>query len=431
MALTLFLCATALALLFAFKYFRQKEAIRVLADSLSSRTSILAHSQEFRGNNGSWMRLVNELNRLIEEISVLDRQSSGRLNQIETTLGNLQEGVLIIDRDNYILLANKALKKNFPEMERSEGMRVESAMHGSDFLSFVSEIKKTGSSGSREVSFSRGQQQRWMEVSAAKLTEAEQGNAPWYLFVLHDITQLKLLEKVRRQFVANASHELKTPVAVIKGYAETLLSDHESMSAEERHRFLKTVHRHSERLALLISDLLSLSSLESESPVLALKPVKAMRWLREIATDYSSNLRSRGLDLRLNLQGGGEATVNLDILKIRQVMDNLVENARKYGPQDGTIEIGASVADERLEIWVSDDGPGVPESDLARIFERFYRVDKGRSRETGGTGLGLSIVKRIVESHHGSVWAENLSKGGLRIRISLPLARVSRLAEVV
>ncbi len=413
--------ALGFAIFFASKYFRQKIAIRLLAESLTSRTSILTHSTEFRGVNENWSVLLEELNRLISDNNNLSRKSSGQLNQIETTLGSLQEGVIIIDRDNYILLVNNALKKIFPSMTNSVGQRIESGMGSSDFLDFVWDVKKGVAPAKREIAFRHGQSEVWLDITASRLSEALEGNGPWFLFVLHDTTRQKLLEKARKHFVANASHELKTPVSVIKGYSETLVSDHEMMPLKDRAQFISTISRHSERLSLLINDLLSLSRLESDSPSFDWSESDVLSWIREIAVDYGSNPRKSGLEVKTSFPEDMMGKVRFDVLKLRQVFDNLVENACKYSPEGGCVWIGAKVRGMELLLWVEDEGAGVPQDDLGKIFERFYRVDKGRSRETGGTGLGLSIVKHIVEWHNGQVWAELAEKGGLRVVFSLPL----------
>lgn len=270
-----------------------------------------------------------------------------------------------------------------------------------------------------------------MEVSAARLEAAEEANTPWYLFVLHNTTKLKVLESMRKQFVANASHELKTPVSVIKGYAETLVADHAGMEIEDRHRFLDVIQRHSERLALLINELLSLSRLENESPKLELAAIDVTGWLKELSFDYRQSLGLEGRELLLNLPEKRSVMLRIDVLKIRQVLDNLVENAKKYTPAEGKIGIGCSIEENSIEIWVEDEGPGVPEADLSRIFERFYRVDKGRSRDTGGTGLGLSIVKHIIDWHKGRVWAENVGNQGLRVSFRLPVAESPVVAKAI
>jgi len=426
------LAVTAIiAILYASRYYRQKRAIRLLSESLATRTSILTHSTEFRGTSRNWMELIGELNQLIAEIDRLDKQSSDRLRQIETTLGNLQEGVLIVDRDNYILLVNNALQKVFPALGESVGKRVESGLHSSEFLEFIREVKRVGGGIGKEIVFSEAQGEIWMEVSAARLEAAEEANTPWYLFVLHNTTKLKVLESMRKQFVANASHELKTPVSVIKGYAETLVADHAGMEVEDRHRFLNVIQRHSERLALLINDLLSLSRLENESPKLKLASIDLTGWLEDLSFEYRQSLGAEGRELVLNLSEQGSVMLKIDVLKIRQVLDNLVENAKKYTPTEGKIGIGCSIEENSIEIWVEDEGPGVPETDLSRIFERFYRVDKGRSRDTGGTGLGLSIVKHIIDWHKGRVWAENVEGQGLRVSFSLPLAESPVVADAI
>lgn len=426
-----FAIAALVAAIFAFKYYKQKRAIRLLAESLSTRTSILTHSKEFRGTNENWIRLVDELNTLLSDIDRLDKQSSDRLRQIETTLGNIQEGVLIIDRDNYILLVNNALTNDFEVLNDCVGKRVESALHSSEFLEFIREVKRDGGGIGREIVFSEPEQDIWMEVSASRLEAAEEGKTPWYLFVLHNITRLKVLENMRKQFVANASHELKTPVSVIKGYAETLVGDHGSMDEEDQLRFLNVIHRHAERLALLINDLLSLSRLENESPSLHWSNADIFNWIREVSYEYGQSLKADGRELIIDLPEGDSTTVRIDVLKIRQVLDNLIENARKYTPAEGTIRLGCKTASNTVDIWVEDEGPGVPKMDVAKIFERFYRVDKGRSRDTGGTGLGLSIVKHIVDWHKGRVWAENVEGRGLRVTFRLPIVEKPDPAEVV
>jgi len=426
-----FALAALAAFIFASKYYKQKRAIRLIAESLSTRTSILTHSKEFRGTSENWIRLVEELNSLLTDIDRLDKQSSDRLRQIETTLGNIQEGVLIIDRDNYILLVNDALTNDFEVLSDSVGKRVESALHSSEFLEFIREVKRNGGGIGREIVFSKSEQDIWMEVSASRLEAAEEGKATWYLFVLHNITRLKVLENMRKQFVANASHELKTPVSVIKGYAETLVDDHGSMGREDQFRFLNVIHRHAERLALLINDLLSLSRLENEAPSLYWSNADIFGWVREISHEYDQSLKANGRELLIDLPEEGTAMVRIDVLKIRQVLDNLIENALKYAPAEGKIRLGCSLVNKAVDIWVEDEGPGVPKMDVAKIFERFYRVDKGRSRDTGGTGLGLSIVKHIVDWHEGSVWAENIEGRGLRVTFRLPVVEKAAPAEVV
>jgi two-component system phosphate regulon sensor histidine kinase PhoR len=423
MSYLLLAVATGVAVYFATKYFKQKAGIGLLSESLATRTSILTHSQEFRGTNKHWSSLLDELNTLLIDIQRLDKENNDRLMQIETTFESMREGVLILDRDNYILLANKVLKSSFPALTKNVGQRIEGVLRGSQFMEFVSDAKAGQVEEGRELVFSEGSQTMWMEVSASRLELVEESNAPWYLFVFHNITKLKEFECMRQQFVANASHELKTPVSVIKGYAETLVEDHATMEIEDRARFLGVIQSHSERLSLLINDLLSLSRLESDTQQLHLSRSDWFKWIREARFEMAQRVEAKGKDLVLELPENGEAFVRFDVLKMRQALDNLVENASKYTPSESVIRLGGSIGSEFAEVWVTDEGPGVPGGDLLKIFERFYRVDKGRARDSGGTGLGLSIVKHIIEGHKGEVWAENLEEKGLKVTVKIPLAR--------
>lgn len=413
--------AVAFAIFFWRRYSQQRRAIRLLAESLRGRRRIIAPAAPIRNAGSHWAALVEELNDVIQEIGRLDRVSSGQLKQIETTLGALQEGVIIVDRDNYILLINKALRSIVPTMTAEVGQRVEVGLRSADFLEFVLEAKTEGGAGRKEIFLDMGGSEIWIEATAARLTEAPEGNGPWFLFILHDITKLKRLEAARKQFVADASHELKTPVAIIKGYAETLESDFQTMTADDRERFLTTIHRHAERLSLLVNDLLSLSRLENEMGSFEWQRQDLVFWLRQAVEDYQSNMPRKDLMVTFDSRLAATGVVRFDQLKLRQVLDNLIDNAAKYSPENGAIAIGAERRASEIRFWVRDEGPGAPASDLGRIFERFYRVDKGRARGTGGTGLGLSIVKHIVEAHGGRVWAENGEAGGLKVVVVLPL----------
>jgi two-component system phosphate regulon sensor histidine kinase PhoR len=213
------------------------------------------------------------------------------------------------------------------------------------------------------------------------------------------------LEKVRRDFVANVSHELRTPVTVIKGYAETLIDGVLATDPERAAGFLEKIHRHAERLASLVGDLLILSELEAgeppqSSPVAIESAVEhACALLEEKARNKKINIDRRGIE--------GAPPVLADRSKLEQVMVNLLDNAIKYTPENGSITISTSEANDSVTITVADTGIGIPPKDLPRIFERFYRVDAARSREQGGTGLGLAIVKHIIQLHGGSISVES------------------------
>lgn len=418
--LILIALAGALAWL-ARRHWQLRRALTLLADAVSQRRSFLHEDGTLPRLHPGWRRLVAECGNLLQQVAALDATRQGQLSQLQTTLGSLREGVLLIDRDNYILLANPAVRRIFPRDEEVTGRRLEVVLHSGELLELLDTIRASGESAQREIGFREQGRSIWVEATGALVAEGSGENTPWCLFVLHDISRLKELEVVRKEFVANVSHELKTPIAMLKGYADTLGDDGDSMTPEERAQFLRTIRRHAERLAAIVDDLLTLSRLESGGMVL--RPVwqKAGPVLIAAFEEFREAFAHGGQTL--TLAGMPEtAEVRIDALRIGQVLTNLLQNARKYTPRGAHVEIGARAVDDHrgLEFWVTDDGPGIPAADLPRIFERFYRVDKGRARDTGGTGLGLSIVKHMVQLHGGAVSAESKMGEGTTIRFRLP-----------
>jgi two-component system phosphate regulon sensor histidine kinase PhoR len=261
--------------------------------------------------------------------------------------------------------------------------------------------------------------ERWLQVNAAAISNSA-GEREGTILVFHDLTRLKQLERTREEFVANVSHELRTPLSLIKGYVETLL-DGARNDPEVAERFLKIIERNASRLDLLIQDLLAISALESGRITLNLQPVPLRPLADKVLADLKSRPDAKGVKLVNDLP---ELTATADANRLEQVLANLVDNAIKYGRADGTVTVGGQKADaDKIEIYVQDDGPGIPPESLDRVFERFYRVDKARSREQGGTGLGLSIVKHIVQSHGGKVWVKSEPGKGATFCFTLPLAR--------
>ena len=261
--------------------------------------------------------------------------------------------------------------------------------------------------------------ERCLEVSAASVLDRE-GAQHGAILVFHDLTRLKQLENTRQEFVANVSHELRTPLSLIKGFVETLLEgakDDPDLST----RFLKTIAKHTDRLTYLIEDLLTISRLESGQIVMNLQQVD----LREEAGRVLDDLLARAAEKKTTLDNQLPAglTARADADRLQQVLFNLVENAIKYGKSDGRVSIGGrELPENKVELWVQDDGPGIPAESRERVFERFYRVDRARSRETGGTGLGLAIVKHIVQAHGGEVWVKSDLGAGSTFFLTLPHA---------
>lgn len=371
------------------------------------------------GPRGAWNRLRAATNALIAENAQLQRLQSSQLAQLDATLGSLQEAVLLVDSENRILLANRALHAIFPRAKEILHQRIEIVLHSVGFLHYVEAVRTGQAEPRREIEFVEGTNSLWLEVTGTPVAPLDGGRGSWALFVLHDITKQKELEVIRKDFVANVSHELRTPLSIIKGYIETLVDGHRTMPLEDQQRFLLTIQRHTDRLNSLLEDLLTLSHLESGNPNLH----RESTLLVELITNLTDDIRSRASTSGHLLSCAIDPSigrVDVDPLKISQVCANLLDNALKYTPPGSRIEVHARPRGTEIEVCVCDNGPGIPAADLPRIFERFYRVDKGRSRERGGTGLGLSIVKHIVQLHGGRVWAESDPGKGTSFYFTLP-----------
>jgi two-component system, OmpR family, phosphate regulon sensor histidine kinase PhoR len=407
-----------LVLLLLHTLWKQNRALVELRNAIRSSQPFLQRDPASAGLP-AWPELTTAVNHLITDNTELRLQRTGQLTQLEATLGNLREAVLIVDESNYVHLANRALREIFPGARDLVNLRLELIVRSAPFLEYVRETRAGQPLPREEFEIIDRQTTHWIEASGAPIPSPD-GKSQWALFVIHDITNQRKLERVRRDFVANASHELRTPLSIIKGYVETLVDGHATMSLADRERFLKTIQRHSDRLQAIIEDLLVLSRLESSTPGLKFEPVELTSFLNTLAEDYRRRADASGHPISVQ---AGEllGQISVDPEKLTQVFTNLLENALKYTPKGSRLEVGASTAGEtEVECFVTDNGPGIPAADLPQIFERFYRVDKGRSRETGGTGLGLSIVKHIIQMHGGRVWAESQEGRGLTIRFRLP-----------
>jgi len=418
--LYLIIAALVLGLAIALKRLRDHRlAVRDLHEALVERRPVLGNKDGGEERAANWDRLRTATNALIAEIGQLQRLQTTQLKQLDATLGSLQEAVLLVDSENRILLANRALQAIFPRAKDILNQRIESVLHSVAFLHYVEAVRTRQTEPQREIEFVEGKNSLWLEVTGTLVASLDGGRGSWALFVLHDITKQKELEGIRKDFVANVSHELRTPLSIIKGYIETLVDGHRTMPVEDRDRFLLTIQRHTERLNSLLEDLLTLSHLESSKPGLHCESTPLPELISSLVDDIrgrsstSGHLLSCAVDPAIGL-------VHVDPLKISQVCANLLDNALKYTPSGSHIEVRARPRGNEIEVCVRDDGPGIPMADLPRIFERFYRVDKGRSRERGGTGLGLSIVKHIVQLHGGRVWVESELGKGTSFYFTLP-----------
>jgi two-component system, OmpR family, phosphate regulon sensor histidine kinase PhoR len=366
----------------------------------------------------------DEIGDLSESIRFMSDQIKTKIEEVttnklrlEAVLWSMFEGVMVIDRSGNIILINHALKELLKIKENPSGKSTIEVIRNLDIQDIAESVLRQPSGVlSREIAISTPVEKNLM-VHATPV--ARDGKNEAAVLVFHDITELRRLEEIRKDFVANVSHELRTPVSNIQGYAETLLQGalDDRINAKE---FIAVIHSDSQRLAVLINDLLDLSKIESGKMALNLE----LNNLKEIVDDACSKIQKKINEKAINFNVAipdNAKTIYCDKEKIAQAVLNLAENAVKYTPEKGTVKIEASKGNGFIKVDVIDSGIGIPEEHIPRIFERFYRVDKARSRELGGTGLGLSIVKHIVQTHSGEVWVHSIPSKGSTFSFTIPV----------
>ncbi len=354
------------------------------------------------------------------ELATLERQHATRLAaEIDRTwalLDRMVEGVIVVDPDSRIQFANQAAGALFGFTPPAKGRTVLEATRHHELAALLARLPRESEVLNHEVRLERLPAPRYLQVNA--LTLRNRGAIDGAILVFHDLTRLRELEAVRQEFVANVSHELRTPLSLIKSAAETLL-DGGMKDPAVTTRFLEIIDKHANRLTLLIDDLLLLSRLDSGRADLHLQPVPLRAAVQEVFDDAALIARSRGVTLQNHLPP--DVCARADPERLRQVLANLIDNAIKYGRIDGQVDVGGRTIERGwVELTVRDDGPGIPPEAKARVFERFYRVDKARSREQGGTGLGLAIVKNVVQAHGGDIRVESSPGSGAQFHIRLP-----------
>jgi two-component system phosphate regulon sensor histidine kinase PhoR len=329
--------------------------------------------------------------------------------QLETLLNSMEDAVIAVDSDEHVQWANQSMDSLVPQRTRLNAPIVET-VRDPDFLRAVRGASVTGKVfTARATSIVPA---RTFDVTAAPMPG---GGA---VAVLRDLTETERIEKTRRDFIANVSHELRTPLTSIQGYAETLLDGaHENNHSRE---FLEIIRKNANRMSRLTEDLLTLARVESREQRFDIQPVAAAELLQEAVQNFRELARTHGIDLEV--EDSAPDLVNADREAIHQVFSNLIDNALKYAASGGRLVLGARRVGRGVEFYVRDFGPGIPFEHLPRLFERFYRVDRARSRESGGTGLGLAIAKHIVLAHDGTIRAESELNHGSVFLFTLPLA---------
>jgi two-component system phosphate regulon sensor histidine kinase PhoR len=368
--------------------------------------------------SGELGELATALNAMSSQLEARIRELSEEKADLSAILAGMTEGVLVARPDGRIRLTNQALRQQFGITEETAGKTVLDAFRNVPLQGLVGEVIRDGDVSARELSF-LSPSERTYELSATRL-QGSHGEVTGVIIVFHDITRMRQFENTRKEFVANVSHELRTPLSIIKGYVETLLDD-QPPDADTTRQFLNTIQRHSRRLEALIADLLSISALESQQARLNFEPVSMRAAAQSVLDELARQAQERSITVWLKIPEQLPA-VRADAQRLHQVLFNLLDNAIKYTQAGGHVTILATEKEGAIETAVADDGVGIGPEHLPHVFERFYRVDKARSRELGGTGLGLSIVKHIVQSHGGRVWAESQVEKGSTFYFTLARA---------
>jgi len=349
----------------------------------------------------------------------LEHQIASRESDTETILGAMEDGVLVVDARSRITLINPTFQKLFELRDPAVGTPLVEAVRHATLDQLIAETLQTGEPIRSELSVadSRTHNERHIEVSAVPIKKADD-EMSGAVVLFHDITELKQLDQIRRDFVANVSHELRTPLSILRGYIEVLLDEPET-SREELARILSIMERHSKRLQQLIDDLLSLAQLESSQAKLELTVVRLDELFDNVIRDWKEKLAAKDLKMIIDVAPGA-FTLLADGKRLEEVLHNLLDNAIKFSHEKGQIVLRGTRNGSEMVLSVADNGVGISKEHLPRIFERFYRADKARSRELGGTGLGLAIVKHIAQLHEGRVEAESEVGRGTTIRVVLP-----------
>ncbi|REJ12493.1 MAG: PAS domain-containing sensor histidine kinase, partial [Paenibacillaceae bacterium] len=382
-----------------------------------------------RGEIGELGRAVNAMAESLQQQMVRIRQKE---SQLESVLDNMTSGIVMINRAGVILLLNRMAEEllGMPAHELL-GRQYTEARQQYELVRLIGDALERREHLRDELTFYYPEE-RQIEINLVPIEGRDDSGG--LLLVLQDVTAIRRLERMRSEFVANVSHELKTPIAAVKGFAETLLGG-AGGDPETQRAFLKIIHDESDRLNRLVNDILELSKIESRRAPLLFSPVELGPFIGKTVELLAKEAERK--NIRIETEVGDELYVEADEDRLRQIVVNVLSNAINYTPEGGRVRIqvepvasgDGQIAEEddydAIRIRISDNGIGIPKKDLPRIFERFYRVDKARSRSSGGTGLGLSIVKHLVELHRGSIAVESTVGVGTTFTIELPVLQES------
>ena len=361
--------------------------------------------------------LCSSLNQTAAQLDRTIRELTSERNLSSAILGSMVEGVAVVNSSERLLFANHSFADILGlQSPLQTGLALVEVVRQSELIEAVRHVLLQGERVEAEI-ITGTLRQHFFAATVASVRAGETSGA---VVVLHDITDLRKLERVRRDFVANVSHEFKTPLTAIQGFAETLLAgaldDHQN-----RARFLEIIIEHARRLARLTDDLLKLSRMDADRLDLDIRAVNVQQLVESSVEAARHRATEKNLRLSISSVPEGLPDVAGDRVRLIEVLQNFLDNARQYTLPGGKIEVSAEAAPSQVIFTVSDTGIGIPQADQSRIFERFYRVDAARSREAGGTGLGLAIAKHLIEAHGGRIWVESEVGQGSQFHFSLPI----------
>ncbi len=389
---------------------RPIEKVTAVANQLAKGNFKARASEVKNDETGQLSRSLNILAQNLEEIT---RTYEAQQERLETLIENMGSGLILINNKGEVSLINKSCKKIFHEdIDHWLTKVYHKVIPHKQIIKIVQEIFLSEKGQKKHIILPIQLEMRHFDVYGAPIiSSGGKESLKGIVLVFHDITELKKLEQMRKDFVANVSHELKTPITSVKGFTETLL-DGAAEDEALRKQFLNIIWDESERLQNLIQDLLDLSKIEQSEFQLNWQRVDLSMLADDVVVMLKGKAEQKGISLTKVTEGS--STIEGDPLRIKQVMINLINNAIMYTPQGGRININVTETDEKVIFGVKDTGIGISKQEVSRVFERFYRVDRARSRNSGGTGLGLAIVKHIVEAHHGEIIVDSeVGKGTL------------------
>lgn len=355
-------------------------------------------------------RLSNSINEMAESLAILFNNLNAEREEVKTILSSMTEGVIVLDDKNRIIIVNDTLKNIADFSKEIQGKYYWEVIQNTDLENLIRQVSITNTLQKQEIEFKN-------KIFWASANVINKTNNKRTIIVLHDITEYKNLEQVKSEFIANVSHELKTPLTSIKGFAETL----EAEAGPKYKKFAEIIRRNADRLINIVSDLLVISEMERKEFKLTVEPIDLSLMLNNIKKIFAGKIKAKRLIFKVEVDDNGKI-IKGDPFLIEQMFVNLIDNAIKYNKEKGKIAIKSSKVDNHIKIEIEDTGIGIEQEHQARIFERFYVVDKSRSRKMGGTGLGLSIVKHIVLTHHGAIQVQSELDKGTKFIITIPIS---------